>query len=348
MNRVGGFGSDGDPAPLADGVAVRALSLLGLVIAAGGAMLLLLTPVTVAADHRRAFERTILFGAVVLGAATLLNLASLRDVYSGTSLRDLVFETRTGGYWLMRLGAVAAIAAAVPFIADSRRTASGAALAGAGVYLWAYSATSHAAAGTGSNWAIAFDILHGLAAILWMGAVVGLALTARVAGREARYRDLMPRFGLAASLLVFLLLGTGLISAFIEIDSFDRLTNTRYGWTLLAKLALIVPLLAVAGYNARWGRRAVEAEAPGAERRLVRTSLLEGGMGALVFVAAAMLTQTTVSKSIVDPPDAEPFAAESQAGDLNVALSIDPNRTGFNRYEVKLTGFGPIQLDSAR
>ncbi len=347
VNTVGGLSTDNDPPPLADGVAVRAASLLGLVIAAGGAMLLLLVPAAVATGHRRAFERTMLFGALVLGVATLLNLATINDVYSGVSLSDLVLDTRTGGYWLMRLGAVAAIAAAVPFIADTRRPAAGGALLAAAVYVWAYSATSHAAAGTGSNWATSFDVLHGVAAILWMGAVVGLAVTARVAGREARYRQLMPRFGLAASMLVFLLLATGTFNAFTEIESVDRLTNTRYGWTLLAKLGLMVPLLAVAAYNARWGRRAVEAETPGAERRLIRTSLLEVGCGAAVFVAAAMLTQTTVSKSILDTPDAEPFAAESQADDLTVALAIDPNRTGLNTYSVRLadTAGEPVAAD---
>ncbi|MGH2610733.1 MAG: copper resistance CopC family protein, partial [Tepidiformaceae bacterium] len=48
VNTVGGLSTDGDPPPLADGVAVRAVSLLGLVISAGGAMLLLLVPATVA------------------------------------------------------------------------------------------------------------------------------------------------------------------------------------------------------------------------------------------------------------------------------------------------------------
>jgi copper transport protein len=340
VNTVGGISTDDDPAPLADGVAVRALSLLGLVIAAGGAALLLLAPSAVATTHRRSFERTILSGAAVLGVATLLNLASLRDVYSGISLADLVLETRTGGYWLMRLGATAAIAAAVPFVLDRRRWAALGALAGAGAYLWAYSATSHAAAGTGSNWAVASDVVHGLAAVLWMGAVVGLALTARLAGRDGGYRELMPRFGFVASLLVFLLIATGILSAFVEIDKVDRLTETRYGWTLVAKLGLLVPLLAVAGYNARWGRRAVEAGKRGAERRLVRTTVAEMALGGLVFVAAAMLTQTTVSKSIPDAPGAKAFEGTAQANDLNVALGIDPNRTGLNTYTVRLESGG--------
>ncbi len=340
VNTVGGLSTDDDPAPLPDGVAVRALSLLGVVIAAGGAFLLLIGPVDVAATHRRTYERTILFGAAVLGVASLLNLASLRDVYTGTSLRELTLETRSGGYWLMRLGAAAAIAAAVPFVLDARRRAAAAALVGAAAYLWAYSATSHAAAGTGSNWAIALDLVHGVTATLWIGAVVGLAVTARVAGRDAGYRELMPRFGLCASLLVFLLVATGTLSAFVEIDTFDRLWETRYGWTLLAKLALLAPLLAVAGYNARWGRRAVESGRPGSHTRLLRTSLAEAGLGALVFVAAAMLTQTTVSKSIADTPDAKPFAGTQRANDLAVSLGVDPNRTGLNTYEVTLKDDG--------
>jgi copper transport protein len=177
VNTVGGLSTDGDPPPLPDGVAVRAVSLLGLVIAAGGAMLLLLVPAAVAADHRRAFERTILFGAFVLGVATLLNLATLRDVYTGLSLRDLVFETRTGGYWLMRLGAAAAIAAAVPVLADARRPAAAAAVAGTAIYLGAYSVTSHAAAGTGSNWPS--HSMCSTASLPSLMGLSGLAVTAR-------------------------------------------------------------------------------------------------------------------------------------------------------------------------
>ncbi|HEX6030835.1 MAG TPA: CopD family protein, partial [Tepidiformaceae bacterium] len=346
-NTVAGI-STTDPAPMADGVAVRALSLLGLLIAAGGAMLLLLMSPTTAETHRRGFERAILFGAGVLALATLLNLAVIRDVYSGTSLSDLMFQTRTGGYWLTRIGAAAAIAAAVAFVADSRRLSAAGILAGVAVYLWAYSSTSHAAASSGSNWAILFDLVHGIAAVLWIGAVLGLALTARLAGKNARYRELMPRFGLAASLLVFVLLASGTLSGFVEVDAVRRLTETRYGWTLLAKLALLVPLLGVAAYNARWGRRAVEAGTPGAERRLVRTSLVEAGLGAAVFVAAAMLTQTTATKSIVDMPESRPFQETTQVSDLNVALNVDPNRTGLNSYRVELTDTSGSPVDAER
>jgi copper transport protein len=149
-------------------------------------------------------------------------------------------------------------------------------------------------------------------------------------------------------LLVFVLLASGTLSGFVEVDAVRRLTETRYGWTLLAKLALIVPLLGVAAYNARWGRRAVEAGNSGAERRLVRTSLLEAGLGAAVFVAAAMLTQTTATKSIVDMPESRPFEASMQVSGLNVDLNVDPNRTGLNSYRVQLTDASGAPVDAER
>ena len=73
----------------------------------------------------------------------------------------------------------------------------------------------------------------------------------------------------------------------------------------------------------------------GAERRLVRTTVAEVALGGPVFVAAAMLTQTTVSKSIPDAPEAKAFEGTAQANDLSVALGIDPNRTGLNTYTVR-------------
>jgi copper transport protein len=158
-------------------------SLLGLVIQLP-ARCFFSMPTT--ADPPRGFERTILLAPVSSARAPE---PVIRDVYSGTPLSDLMFQTRTGGYWLTRLGAAAAIAAAVAFVGDNRRLAAAGMLVAGGVYLWAYSSTSHAAASSGSNWAILFDLVHGLAAVLWVGAVVGLALTARLAGKNVRYRS---------------------------------------------------------------------------------------------------------------------------------------------------------------
>ncbi len=348
VNTVQGLSSDPDPAPLADGIAVRALSLLGLAIVAAGALLILLWG-SDGASLRRPLGLAIYGGTGVLAIATLLNLATIRDAYGGSvGLSDLILHTTSGGYWLTRVGVVMLLAVAGTFVHEAPRKTAVGVIAGMAVYTWAYTATSHAAAGSGSAWARGFDFAHAISALLWIGAVIGVVLSARLAGRSAPYQRLMPRFGLLASCMVFILLGTGTLNAFVEIDTADRLTSTRYGVTLLIKLALIVPLLAVAAYNARRGRARLEAGAPGEPRRFIATASAEIVLGLGVFLAASFMTQTSVAKSVTETGGSKPFDQSYQGADLGVQLNVDPNATGLNKYRVTLTDKALQPVDAER
>jgi len=335
VNHVQGIGANPDPSPLVDGVAVRALSLMGLAIAAGGALLVLLWGEAGVAV-RRGLERTVYSGAALIGIATLLNLKTITSVYTNASVLHVVTHTTNGGYWLTRMGAVLLLVVVCTFLLDAPKRTATALLGILAVYMWAYSSTSHAAASGGSAWARGVDMLHGTTAILWIGAVIGVAVCARLLQRRGDYAKLMPRFSLLASVLVFVLLTTGLFSAFIEIDHPDKLIDTKYGITLLVKLGLIVPLLLVGAYNAKRGRVRLMAKEPGEPRRFIATASLEVLLGIAVFSAAAVLTQSTVAKSIVDTATANVLDQTAPTADLLVALHIDPNKTGLNTYQVKL------------
>ncbi|MCZ2111986.1 MAG: copper resistance protein CopC [Dehalococcoidia bacterium] len=335
-NSIAGPGGAADPAPLAEGVAVRALSLLGLVVITGGALLVLLWGD--AGRHARGrLQLTVCFGATVLGIATALNLVVIHDAYTALSLQDTLFHTTAGRYWLTRLGVVLVVASGASFLTKTPRRASTAILFLSGLYLWAYTATSHAAAGTGSAWARALDFAHGYAAITWVGAVIGVAISARMLWREGHYAALMPRFSLLASVTVFVLLVTGLFSSFIEVDTPAKLWETRYGVTLLVKIGLMVPLLLIGFYNTRIGRHQLAVLAAGEPRRFILITSAEIALGLGVLLAASFLTQTTVAKAIVTQRSARPFAQTEKAGDINIALHVDPNRTGLNTFQVVLT-----------
>lgn len=347
-NQLQGLTSDPDPAPLADGVAVRALSLLGLALVAAGGLLILLWG-SDGSTLRRPLGFAIYAGTGVLAIATLLSLANIRDAYGGSiSFVDLVFRTPSGGYWLTRIGVVMLLAVACTFLSDAPRRAAAGLIGGMGVYMWAYTATSHAAAGSGSAWARAFDFVHGMSALLWIGGVIGVVLSVRLWRRGQPYQRLMPRFALLASSMVFLLLVTGTLSAFVEIDSLGRLWSTRYGVTLLVKFGLAAPLLAVAAYNAKWGRARLEVGLVGAPRRFILTASLEVVLGMAVFLAAAFLTQTSVSKSVRETGSSNTFDQLYELPGLNVRLNIDPNVAGLNSYRVRLTGKAATPVDADR
>lgn len=335
-NNVAGLGSDTDPAPIAEGIAVRALSLFGLAVVTGGALLVLLWG-EAGRKTRGGLELTVYFGAVILGIATALNLVSIRDAYAGVSLQDVIFHTTSGGYWLTRLGVVMLAAVGASFIPEMPRRASAVMLFVVAVYVWAYTSTSHAAAGTGSAWARALDFAHGYTAIIWIGAIIGAAVSARMLWRDGRYGTLMPRFSQLASVTVFILLVTGVFSSFIEFDTPSKLWETRYGITLLVKIGLMVPLLLVGFYNMRVGRHRLASLTPGEPRRFIAVTFAEIALGLGVFLAAAFLTQTTVAKAIISQKSTKPFEQTQKINDLNMALKVDPNRTGLNTFQVTLT-----------
>ncbi len=347
VNTVAGLGNGSDPPPVGEGVAVRALSLLGLAIVCAAAMLFLLWP-EASAPARRALTIAVYVGVGVLVIATGLNFVTIRDNYSGTALSDVVFHTPSGGYWLSRLGIALLIAVVGTFVTDAPRRAGASLIGAVGVYLWAYTATSHAAAGGGSAWARALDFSHGLAAVLWIGAVMGVAVAVRVGRPNGEFKELMPRFSLAASVFVFILLASGTFSAFVEIDHPSKLWDTRYGVTLLIKLGAMVPLLAVAGYNARWGKHLLLGGDGRRQRRFTYFATAEIGLGLAVLALAATLTQTTVSKSVIETREAEPFRQSSTADDLQVSLAIDPNRTGLNTYRVDLADAEKAPVNAER
>ncbi|OAI41574.1 hypothetical protein AYO38_00645 [bacterium SCGC AG-212-C10] len=344
-NKVGTIGGGADPPPHADGIAVRGLALLGLLAASAGALLVLLWP-EASPGARRGFAAIVVAGSALLVLATLLNLQLLRTEYP-IPLREIILETRFGGYWLTRLGAAFLVGITATLLTDSPRRAAAAVIGGVALSVWSFAATSHAAAGTGSNWGTGIDLLHGLAALLWIGAVVGFVFAARMDGRGGKYAALLPRFSMAASVLVFVLICTGILSSFVEIDKPARLTETRYGVTLLVKLGLMIPLLALGWYNAKRGKLSLLR--PEGHRRFILTGGAEAILGILVFIPAAMLTQTGVAKSVPETSSVKPFNQETIVDDLSIGLAVDPARVGQNSYFVRLRrGSEPVAADSVR
>lgn len=335
-NTVGAIGTDPDPAPLADGVTVRFLALFALAIISGIGILVLIWP-GMPESTRKLLGTVALGTAGVLLVAVMLNLRVIRVEFASLSLADIVLTTRIGGFWLTRLGAALLIAVTATMLFDAPRKGAFGLLGGSFISILAFAMTSHAAAGTGSAWGTVIDLVHGVAALVWVGALIAIAVAAKSALSSGPSAKVLGQFSLTASLMVFLLMTTGLLSTFIEVDTPDRMTDTRYGWTLVAKLVLIVPLLLVAFYNARRGKRLLISSAARDRRRFAMLAGAEALLGLAVFLPASMLTQTGVAKSVPQESEAREFQGVQSAGDLGVTLAVDPNRVGLNGYHVRLT-----------
>ena len=275
----------------------------------------------------------------------------------GGPMADTLSETDWGRLWLWRVGLLgaAALLAAVALLRGRRDdTDSGdrqrtylliAALAiGAGVLL-VQSMGSHGAATAGIETPALFsDYLHLLAAAFWVGGLVHFALGASLVvgrlapnDRGALFSALTPRFSTLAILSVGVLVITGLYSGWAQVTVLAA-TNTPYGLTLVSKVALIAPLLALGAVNLLWirPRLAVDDSARRWLRRLVAGEVV---LAVLVLAAVAMLASLEPARQVASREGIgleDKLILRGTAEDADIVLEVEPGRVGPNRILVSL------------
>lgn len=220
----------------------------------------------------------------------------------------LLLETQFGTVWLVRHALLLLLAALALLRERERSTADWAAFrlegwllgaAAAGTAAWA----GHAAAVQSSAPLPALvDALHLLTAGVWLGALIPLAALLRSASLEAG-ADARPyavlairRFSSIALVAMLLIVASGLGNAWFEIGTVPGLLGTRYGWLLLAKIALLVPALALARVNRHVLLPALSGEAATVGRpamaRLGRFLGWEAGLALLILAITSALSLT--------------------------------------------------------
>ncbi|WP_369395175.1 copper resistance CopC/CopD family protein [Streptomyces sp. CG1] len=179
--------------------------------------------------------------------------------------------TRPGALLLARLALLLLAAAAVALLRFRRRRLPrrttlmvAAALSLPLALTW--TAAEHASAGIQVPLAITSATLHLLAMAAWLG---GLAALLRTLQRTASEPAALPlsvpvRFSRLAFASVTVLVLTGVYQSWRGLGSWQALTDTTYGRTLLAKLAAVTALLLAAACSRTWTTRVVRARATAA------------------------------------------------------------------------------------
>ena len=111
--------------------------------------------------------------------------------------------------------------------------------------------TGHAGA-TGDLLHLASDIVHLLAASIWIGALAAFAGLLFLGPRtDGALAQALAGFARVGTLAVALLVATGLVNglALVGLGNIPSLGETPYGRVLIAKLILFVAMLALAGAN---------------------------------------------------------------------------------------------------
>ncbi len=144
-------------------------------------------------------------------------------------------------------------------------------------------AVGHPVAGSLPVVATAVTAVHAAAMALWLGGLAALLAGLVRPGAEAgELAGALPRWSRIASGSVAALVVTGVVQSVREVGSPTALVSTTYGWVLLAKLALVLLLLAAAGVSRVWVQQhlGVARPRPGGRRRVTAHAFAASAPGA--------------------------------------------------------------------
>jgi copper transport protein len=149
------------------------------------------------------------------------------------------------------------------------------------------------------------DWVHLVTAMLWVGGVLTLALVVWPLAPDLR-RAAFLRFSRIAVALIGVLVVAGTVVAIERLPAVADLWETRYGQTLLVKLALVLLALAWGGFHHLVVRpRLVRGETP---RGVGRSLLGESAVAMAVLLAAAVLVNGSPPPVEAAAPSAVPAA----------------------------------------
>ena len=162
------------------------------------------------------------------------------------------------------------------------------------VFVGLVSASSHNAASASDIkiLAVSTDFIHLIAAMVWLGGVIYLAITVPVHLREMSSSNLseflktsVSRFTLIAFLSAWILVVTGFFSSYMQVTTLSAVA-TPYGWFLVAKVMLMVPLFILAAVN---GFHIVRHFGMGGEWAFKKSLFFETSIIVVIFVVVGWL-----------------------------------------------------------
>ena len=264
--------------------------------------------------------------ALLAGVAVLVHQAAVVEGRAGAAVEPamslrLLTQSQFGTVWLFRHGLLVLLLALLLLREQERSHADfiawrveGWALAASALAAMAWAGHAAAVEPLGALTLFA-DGLHVAAAGTWLGALLPLALLLRGAstgpGADARPYAVLAirRFSALALVLMLLIVSTGLWNAWVEVGNVPALVGTRYGALLLVKVALLIPVLAIAVANRRRLLPALSADGATVGRpAMARLSRLLVGELALALVILAVTSTLSLTAPARHESPSWPFA----------------------------------------
>ncbi|WP_432477417.1 copper resistance protein CopC [Nocardioides sp. GXQ0305] len=356
------------PAPTSSGVVTAVLGVLGVVmyvgllVAAGlAAFVALVLPWKFRVEAARRRVRTVARVAAVAAVVGAVLLVPVAAAYAeGAELVDLL-----GGFdpslvadeMVSALLLTAGLAVVWVTLTDAHPEPAQQRLllCGAGVAAISPALVGHTRSYEPRALLLVSDMVHLLAGSVWLGGLVGLALTARaLARRERLAAETLARFSLLAGGLLVTVAAAGAVLGWRILGSWSAFVDTRYGVLLLVKIGLALVIAAIGG----WNRFVVLPRVVGAAGHddrtrtagtLTRTVALEASVIVVLLGVTGFLVNQSPRPAPVEVAAGQTGIAEGSVGEIEVFAGLTPRRQGQNTLLVQLQdGAGePVTLARA-
>ena len=273
-----------------------------------------------------AYDKSLQIAAVAAGvwtvASAIASFLTFQSVYLervslddrfGNLLGLFLFDTEFGRAWLIST----LLAATVTVVAVASRGYGPVFLAGALAVaaLWPLSELGHAAGTESHNQAVTAAFLHNVFIGFWLGGLAAFALVYSVLRQSpGLFVAALKRFSSIALVSVVVVASSGLLNAWVRIDSVEGLA-TAYGGLVIAKAVLLVGLIAWGAYYRLRAIRLLEdktSDQGGSFLKVVLTELLV--MGLAVGLAVALARTETPAEDIPATQLLAPTPAEYLTG----------------------------------
>ncbi len=202
-------------------------------------------------------------------------------------------------------------------------------------------ATSHAAATSSAPLDVAIQLLHVLAAGVWLGGLAALLLlVVRRLEPGPETRRLAGRFARSATAGVAIVAVTGILRAVSEVGTLDALVATTFGLLVVAKSVLLLVLAALGAIN-HFGNVPASGRVTTGLRRIGTT---EVAVGLVVLTLTSTLVNLAPPSEVNAGQPAGPAPPIVVGGNdlgtsVRVRLAVDPGSAGFNTFRLSTVDY---------
>ncbi len=317
-----------------------------------------------------------LWVALVVNGLALLQITmslvetDLAGVFAGDSLNIVLQGTNFGDVWQIRMVLLVAMLGIQVMAAQQAKNRPGSThilwLVNGVLALLALGTLSLISHASGSPiWpalSVVMDFVHLSAVAAWIGGLITLALVLRPAlhplspeQRGKAILALLKRYSPMAVICVSLIVTTGLYASTVNLYAPSDMADSTYGLTLLAKLMLILPLLAlggihfIAGSPEKMAKIAAWLQPHERFRQFPQTLRVEMIFALVVMVAAATLPATPPPSPDSARGEVELAAKTMTVEGYEVQLTVSPGAVGANSYDVSILKNGTAaEVDSIK